>query len=208
MNYQRIYDQIIDRAKERKLEGYKEKHHIIPKCMGGGNEKRNLAELTAREHYLTHWILCRIYPEDGKLAFAFWAMSNQKGGKCSRNYIVGSRAYEEAREHFIHNTDWTERSIKRVANIDWKLKVSNTDYGSFQAKRIASTDYTKRQNNQEYSAKRSKAVIQCNKQGILLNEWQSVKVAGETLDIARSNISSCLTGKLESAGGFIWKYKN
>ena len=52
MNYQRIYDQIINRAKERTLEGYKEKHHIIPKCMGGSNEKQNLIELTAKEHFI------------------------------------------------------------------------------------------------------------------------------------------------------------
>ena len=30
MNYQKIYSQIIERAKNRQLEGYKEKHHILP----------------------------------------------------------------------------------------------------------------------------------------------------------------------------------
>ena len=35
MNYQKIYNQIIERAKTRQLEGYKEKHHILPRCMGG-----------------------------------------------------------------------------------------------------------------------------------------------------------------------------
>jgi len=54
MNYQKIYDQIIERAKNRKLEGYKEKHHIIPKCLGGPDNKENLVELTAREHFLCH----------------------------------------------------------------------------------------------------------------------------------------------------------
>jgi len=54
MNYKRIHDQIIERAKSRILEGYKERHHIIPKCMGGNNEKDNLVYLTAREHFIIH----------------------------------------------------------------------------------------------------------------------------------------------------------
>lgn len=176
--------------------------------MGGSNEKVNLVNLTAREHFICHWLLHRIYPENAKLAFAFWAMANMKRGKCSRDYVVGSRLYEEARKAFIQTTDWTERSAKRVAGTDWAKLVAAKDYKSFQARRITNTDYTKRKNNPEYSAKRSKSIRQYNKQGILVEEWPSVKVAGETLNIARSNISSCLTGKLESAGGFIWKYKN
>jgi len=51
MDYQNIYSQIIERAKNHQLEGYKEKHHIIPKCMGGTDEKENIAELTAKEHF-------------------------------------------------------------------------------------------------------------------------------------------------------------
>jgi len=98
MNYQKIYDQIIDRAKQRKLEGYKEKHHIIPKCMGGSNEKENLAELTAREHFICHWLLYRIYPQNKKLVLAFWGMCNQKGP--GRDYRVSSRAYEESKKVF------------------------------------------------------------------------------------------------------------
>ena len=57
MDYQKIYDQIIERAKNRQLEGYKEKHHIIPKCVGGTNDKENLVELTAREHFFMSYII-------------------------------------------------------------------------------------------------------------------------------------------------------
>jgi hypothetical protein len=34
-----VYSQIIERAKGRTLPSYKEKHHIIPKCLGGSNKK-------------------------------------------------------------------------------------------------------------------------------------------------------------------------
>lgn len=102
MNYQRIYDQIIDRAKERKLEGYREKHHIIPKCMGGSNEKQNLIELTAREHFICHQLLIFIYPKSKKIAYAFWGMCNQIGSFNNiRDYRVTSRTYETGRDSFI-----------------------------------------------------------------------------------------------------------
>jgi hypothetical protein len=110
MNYQRIYDQIIDRAKERKLEGYKEKHHIIPKCMGGGNEKENLVVLTAREHFICHWLLCRIYPENRKLGHAFWFMSKQNAPAQQRNYVVSSRTYAEA----VSNLKLTEEHKEKI----------------------------------------------------------------------------------------------
>ena len=54
MNYQKIHDAIIERAKTRKLEGYKERHHIIPRCLGGTDDNENLVDLTAREHFIIH----------------------------------------------------------------------------------------------------------------------------------------------------------
>jgi hypothetical protein len=98
MNYEKIYNQIIDRAKARKLEGYKEKHHIIPKCMKGSNNKDNLAELTAKEHFICHRLLVEIYPNNKKLIFALWGMCNQN--KDGNRYKVSSRSYSQARIKF------------------------------------------------------------------------------------------------------------
>lgn len=63
MNYQKLHDSIIIRAQSRTLPSdiYIEKHHIIPKSMGGSNSKDNLVKLTAREHYIIHWLLYKIY---------------------------------------------------------------------------------------------------------------------------------------------------
>ena len=36
---------------------YKERHHIIPKCMGGSDDEDNLIDFNAREHYNAHKIL-------------------------------------------------------------------------------------------------------------------------------------------------------
>ena len=61
MNYQIIYDNLINQAKNRLVDGYTEKHHILPKSMGGSNQAFNIVKLTAREHFLAHWLLFKIY---------------------------------------------------------------------------------------------------------------------------------------------------
>ena len=102
MNYSKIYGVIIENARgsprNRKL-GYFEKHHIIPKCLGGDNSKGNLVFLTAKEHYVCHHILTKMYGAS-KLQFAFWAMSNQLGGDVVREYRITSSTYHHARKRF------------------------------------------------------------------------------------------------------------
>ncbi|XAO17074.1 homing endonuclease [Escherichia phage FL23] len=60
MNYEKIYNSLIDRARNRALTGYKERHHIIPKCLGGSNDASNLVDLTPEEHYVAHQLLVKI----------------------------------------------------------------------------------------------------------------------------------------------------
>lgn len=80
MNYQRHYDLLINRARTRVLDGYKEKHHIIPRCVGGDDESSNLVDLTAEEHYVAHQLLVKMYPNNGKLIYALWGMTGNKRG--------------------------------------------------------------------------------------------------------------------------------
>lgn len=63
MNYKRHYDALIERARIRQLSGYVERHHIVPKCMGGGNEPANIVRLTAEEHFVAHQLLVKMFPE-------------------------------------------------------------------------------------------------------------------------------------------------
>ena len=52
-----------------------------------------------------------------------------------------------------------------------------------------------------------RAVSQYSKDGILLNEFKSIKEASVTCSVNDGNIGDCCVGRLKSAGGFIWKYK-
>jgi hypothetical protein len=58
--YTKWYYSIINRAQSRTLTEYKERHHIIPRSLGGNNTKSNLANLTAKEHYICHQLLTRM----------------------------------------------------------------------------------------------------------------------------------------------------
>lgn len=92
MNYQRIYNEIIENAKSRglnkqMLDGYFEKHHIIPKCLGGSNDKDNLVLLTAREHFICHYLLTKIYKNIYKLWTAYFLLS-KKNKVTSKQYEI------------------------------------------------------------------------------------------------------------------------
>lgn len=75
MNYHTIYSNLILKSTNRQLDEFTETHHIVPKCLGGENDKSNLVELTPEEHYLAHQLLVKIYPNNKKLAFAAHMMT-------------------------------------------------------------------------------------------------------------------------------------
>ena len=68
--YQNIYERLILRAQQRELQGYCERHHIIPRCMGGSDDKSNLVKLTPEEHYTAHLLLIKIHPKHKGLHLA------------------------------------------------------------------------------------------------------------------------------------------
>ena len=84
MDYQRHYDALIKRARYRKAVGYVERHHVVPRCLGGGDEPSNLVPLTPEEHFVAHQLLVRIHPDDQSLVFAAWAMTHGRNGQNKR----------------------------------------------------------------------------------------------------------------------------
>lgn len=132
MNYQQIYNSIISNAlranRVKTKEIYYEKHHIIPKFMGGLDDK-NTVLLTAREHFICHHLLTKFVPSQfkSKAAYAFWAMCNQLKGDVKRDYKVSSKVYSYAKLQFsLHNSkrhkgktmpkEWVEKLRIRMKN--------------------------------------------------------------------------------------------
>lgn len=83
--YTRVYFSIIENAKARTLPKteYREKHHIVPRSLGGNDDPKNLVDLTAREHFVCHKLLIKMTEgiHRGKMAFALVLMSGKRGSK-------------------------------------------------------------------------------------------------------------------------------
>ena len=103
MNYQNQYNKIIEKSKSenrKKLKRndisyvYYENHHILPKCLDGGEEKENKVLLTAKEHFVCHKLLTYIYKGNRRIAYAFHRITYCK----NRNYIKSLRDYAYAIE--------------------------------------------------------------------------------------------------------------
>lgn len=91
MDYQRHYDALVSRARVRSIAGYVERHHVLPRCLGGGDEPENIVRLTPEEHFLAHQLLIKIHEGNGKLIFAALAMTRGR---------PGNKRYGWLRRHF------------------------------------------------------------------------------------------------------------
>jgi hypothetical protein len=143
MNYQKIYDDLMssrlllkkDRHHDKKEGAYFEGHHILPKAKGGtgtssrGLNNDNIVLLTAREHFLAHWLLWRIHG-DRSSALAFHKMmSNNK----NQNRVISSRGYEEARIAFSKTNKGNQygKGVIKIISEEQKKNQSNLMKGRY-----------------------------------------------------------------------------
>ena len=86
---------------------YTEKHHILPKSLGGSDDSSNIIILTAREHFIAHWLLWKAY--GGKMIYAFNMMNKN-------NEIKSSRVYSSLREDFAAEHSKNMRGVNSREN--------------------------------------------------------------------------------------------
>lgn len=102
MNYHRIYNSIIYNRKQNIFKGYTETHHIIPRSLKGTNDKDNLVKLSAREHFICHLLLTKMYKEGSiewvKMMKAFYCMIFRQNNNQKR--YLNSHWYKYWRENF------------------------------------------------------------------------------------------------------------
>ena len=98
MNFAKVYDQLMNRGRTRVIyDDCIERHHIVPKCLGGSDEADNLVDLTPREHFIAHQLLHRIHPHHTGLHCAVATMSGRQK-LTSRLYDGYRRAWSERRK--------------------------------------------------------------------------------------------------------------
>jgi hypothetical protein len=103
--YKKWYELLILKAQTRgNIDGYKERHHIVPNCFVKNDNDDNLIYLTAREHYIAHLLLWKIpmsKKHHNQMTMALNVMVNGSGHKKQdRSYFVNSRLYEVHRKEY------------------------------------------------------------------------------------------------------------
>ena len=99
-HYNMRYFKFIEIMKQRQIsdQQYTEKHHIVPRCMGGTDDQHNLIKLLPREHYIAHMILALAYPDNFKITSAFVQMAH-KNTKKTMGQILSDRVYSSKIYH-------------------------------------------------------------------------------------------------------------
>jgi hypothetical protein len=123
VDYEKHYNLLIERARNRILEGYSEKHHIIPRCMGGNDSKENLVRLTAEEHYVAHQLLVKMYPNHHGL---LWSANMMSGGN-KRQKRNNNKSYAWLRKRFSKMI--SEANIGKKHTPEHKANLSKAKLG-------------------------------------------------------------------------------
>lgn len=143
--YSKWYFSLInDRKLKVNESSYLEKHHIIPKSLGGTDNKENLVYLTAREHYIAHLLLVKMTEgnEKAKMSFALKCMSNFQN-KYHERYNPPSKIYEIERNNFIESVSILNKghpSYLKKHSEETKAKIKKT-----QKKRFAEMSINEKQ---------------------------------------------------------------
>ncbi len=100
--YEKWYKNITDNARGRLLETYTEQHHVIPKSLGGPDEPDNIVYLTAREHFICHWLLTKIYTgkDKHKMLNALRMMRAENPNQQRYKTKITSRVYENLKKEY------------------------------------------------------------------------------------------------------------
>ena len=103
--YTRWYNSIISNAQTRIAEGYTEKHHVLPRCLGGTDLSKNIVRLTGREHFICHWLLMKMVTglKRTKMVYAFRMMRVTSKDHLGNRYHtkLTSRIFEKYREEHV-----------------------------------------------------------------------------------------------------------
>ena len=187
MNYKRIYNQIIERAKQRrKLDCYVERHHIIPKCLGGTNDKNNIVELTAREHYICHKILFKLNPEHCGLFFGWHRMAFSENQYQERKIYITSKEYEILR---TKSSFFQKEKAKKYWTVEKRKERSERNKGKGNPRYgVKSTNETRKKISQNHADFKNEKHPRARKVIIEGNIYNTCKEAVEKFEVCNATV--------------------
>lgn len=125
--YTKWYFKIVNNSKiQNRVKGeiYYEKHHKIPKSLGGNNTKSNIVLLTGREHYICHLLLTKMCIEKEHhyaMIKAFHILTHSKGIK------INSRLFSSRREEYSKACSQYRKGKKLSEETKQKIKENHHD---------------------------------------------------------------------------------
>jgi len=101
------YNELVKKAKDRNLtketsECYVEIHHVVPRSLGGSNDKENLVVLTAKEHYIAHKLLTKFTTGNQKIKMTMALFCMVTANDCKETIQNKARLYEKIRNEYAN----------------------------------------------------------------------------------------------------------
>jgi len=227
MDYKKHYHLLVRKALERvSCTEYTELHHILPKCLGGPDDAANTVRLTAREHFVAHWLLHRAYPDHDGLAFAFRQMANMRN-RGLRKYVPSSRAIAESREAFAnamrrikgHEVHCYNAEGQYVGSFESHIKAAKETGGKQASIWRCVSGLQSHANGYQFRAEYTESLpaietpshpkeveVTLLDTGDFIGKFTSVNGAARALGISSSGVSRVLNGLLKSTKGYIIKH--
>ena len=106
--YKNWYDTITSRGKKHREPGL-ERHHIIPRSLGGTDDAENITFITTREHFVCHWLLIKIYSigeEHWKMLNALRMMRAENSNQKRYSTKITSRVYAKLKQEYAKKAPW------------------------------------------------------------------------------------------------------
>ncbi len=183
---------------------YHERHHIIPKCLGGSNEEENLIDLFAKEHFIAHKLLAQENPDNNSLVFA-WTCMAFPNNSVQKRYEATPEEYEEARifcheamsgeNHPMYGKHHTQESREKMSIS--KKDMYNGKNNPFFGKKHSQENVEKMKGTHSGKDNPKSRPVYCIELGI---GFDSIGIASEKTGVNKRSISYCLDGTQKHAG--------
>lgn len=195
LNYHSIYESLIVRGRLRLINGYTERHHILPRCMGGDDSESNLVDLTPEEHFVAHQLLVKMHPTEDKLIYAASWMKSRVANNKQYGWI--KRRFSEAEKKRKTGKPRTPESIeKQRATIATKIE-AGTWAASQKGKKL--TDEHKRAISEANKGKEVPLKSRSSLEGYILRYGEDEGVIRYEMD-KRKKVASTLESYIARHG--------
>lgn len=194
------YFRIIESAQRSTPKDYSERHHVIPRSLGGSNARENIVRLTARQHFVCHLLLVKM--TSGEAQFKMICAAHHMS-VCHRKerYKITSIMYERLKRM---------RSESMMGNTYAKNKKRTPEQRKSLSESLRNSDAIKNRGTtwrQHISEAQSRGVVLINSvTGEVFREWPNCTRVAEELGCTRANVKAavrngtCVGRKLKSLG--------